>query len=403
MNDSANYAPCAKPLEIPPRTLLGPGPSDVAPRVLQAMGQPTVGHLDPSFVKIMDEVKEGLKSAFRTRNEMTFPVSAPGSAGMESCVVNLLEPGDTAIIGVNGVFGNRMAENARRAGAHVVLVESPWGRPVDPARIREALRANPGARAVGFVHAETSTGVCSDAQAIAAECHAHECLVIVDAVTSLGGIPLEVDGWGLDAVYSGSQKCLSCTPGLSPVSFSPRAMARIAARRSPVQSWFLDLSLVAGYWQDSEQGGGGRTYHHTAPVNAVYGLYESLRMLHEEGLEAAWARHQRVHEGLCVGLEALGLELAVPASCRLPQLNAVKIPEGVSDADVRGRLLAEYSIEIGAGLGPSRGEIWRVGLMGSSASPGNVVRFLGAMEQILDRSGAVHAADAFFDHARPAR
>ena len=365
------------------------------------MGQPTVGHLDPTFVKIMDEVKEGLKSAFRTRNEMTFPVSAPGSAGMESCVVNLLEPGDTAIVGINGVFGNRMAENARRAGATVIAVESPWGRPVDPARIREALRTNPGARAVGFVHAETSTGVCSDAQAIAAECHAHECLVIVDAVTSLGGIPLEVDGWGLDAVYSGSQKCLSCTPGLSPVSFSPRAMARLAARRSPVQSWFLDLSLVAGYWQDSEQGGGGRTYHHTAPVNAVYGLYESLRMLHEEGIEAAWARHQRVHEGLCAGLEALGLELAVPASCRLPQLNAVKIPEGVNDADVRGQLLAEYGIEIGAGLGALKGKIWRVGLMGSSAIPGNVLRFLAAMEEILDRSGAVRAAEAFFGRDAP--
>jgi alanine-glyoxylate transaminase / serine-glyoxylate transaminase / serine-pyruvate transaminase len=401
VNDSAIYAPCANPLEIPTRILLGPGPSDVAPRVLRAMGQPTIGHLDPVFVKIMDEVKEGLKSAFRTGNEMTFPVSAPGSAGMESCVVNLLEPGDTAIIGINGVFGNRMAENARRAGAKVVPVESPWGRPVDPARIREALQANPNARAVGFVHAETSTGVRSDAQAIAAECDDHGCLVIVDAVTSLAGIPLEIDAWGIDAVYSGSQKCLSCTPGLSPVSFSPRAMARIEARRHPVQSWFLDLSLVAGYWQGQDGGGGGRTYHHTAPVNAVYGLYESLRMLHEEGVEAAWARRQRMREGLCAGLDALGLELAVPAECRLPQLNAVMIPEGVNDADVRGRLLAEHGIEIGAGLGALKGKIWRVGLMGSSAVPGNVVRFLAAMEQTLDRSGAVRAAQAYFDRDGP--
>jgi len=385
---------------MPTRMLLGPGPSDIAPRVLTAMSQPAVGHLDPAFVAIMDQVKAGLRSAFRTSHEMTFPVSAPASAGMESCVVNLLEPGDTAVIGINGIFGERLAENARRAGAQVVEVKSSWGTPVEPARIREALRAHPEARVVGFVHAETSTGVCSDAKAIAAEARAHDCLVLVDAVTSLAGIPLETEGWGLDAVYSGSQKCLSCTPGLSPVTFSPRAMDRIAARTTPVQSWFLDVSLVAGYWQGDGAGSGLRSYHHTAPVNAIYGLYEALRMLHEEGLERSWARHREAHEGLRAGLDALGLSLAVPAEYRLPQLNAVSIPKDVDDVEVRTRLLNEFGIEIGAGLGPLRGEIWRVGLMGSSATRGNVVRFLEAMETILDRSGGARAADEFFERTR---
>lgn len=330
---------------------------------------------------------------------MTFPVSAPGSAGMEACVVNLLEPGDTALVAINGVFGARMAENARRAGAHVIELSFPWGTPVDPERVRTTLEEHPDVRVVGFVHAETSTGVCSDAQAIATVARAHECLVLVDAVTSLAGIPLETDAWGLDAVYSGSQKCLSCTPGLSPVTFSPRALARIEARRTPVQSWFLDVGLVAGYWQGQSQGTGARSYHHTAPVNAIYALYESLRMLHEEGLTRAWDRHRRMHEGLREGLEAMGLQLAVPATCRLPQLNAVSIPAGVDDAAIRGRLLEEFGIEIGAGLGPLRGEIWRVGLMGSSAVEGNVLRLLEALEILLARRGGAAAAAASFQAA----
>lgn len=365
----------------PQRLLLGPGPSTVPQRVLDALARPTLGHLDPAFVGLMDEIKLLLRHAFRTQNALTFPISAPGSAGMEACVVNLVEPGDRVVVCVNGVFGGRMRENVLRAGGVPIVVEDDFGQPVSVDKVEAALKANPGVKALGFVHAETSTGARSDAQALCALAAQHGALSIVDAVTSLAGIPLEVDAWGVDAIYSGSQKCLSCPPGLSPVSFSERAVAAVKARKTPVQSWFLDLSLVMNYWQ----GEGGRSYHHTAPVNMLYALHESLLMLAEEGLEAAWARHQANHLRLRAGLDALGLELLVPEAARLPQLNAIRIPEGVDDPGVRRALLNEHRIEIGAGLGPLAGKVWRIGLMGESSRPECVDRVLAALGQVLGR------------------
>jgi alanine-glyoxylate transaminase/serine-glyoxylate transaminase/serine-pyruvate transaminase len=365
---------------LPPlRTLMGPGPSDVHPRVLQAMSRRTVGHLDPAFVGMMDEVKSMLQSTLRTSNEMTMVVSAPGSAGMEAAIVNLVEPGDTVAVCVNGVFGSRMADIVGRAGGKAVLVEEEWGRAVDPNKLDDTLRANPGTKAAAFVHAETSTGALSDAKTLAEAARRHGCLVIADAVTSLGGVPLEVDGWGLDAVYSGSQKCLSCTPGLSPLTFSERAMEVVAGRKTKVQSWFLDLNLVRSYWG----GGKKRAYHHTAPVNALYGLHEALTILHEEGLENAWNRHEQNHQRLRRGLEGLGLEYLVPLGERIPHLNSVRVPEGVDEAAVRSRLLDDYDLEIGAGLGPLAGKIWRIGLMGYSSRPKNILFCLSALEEAL--------------------
>ncbi|MEO5373984.1 MAG: alanine--glyoxylate aminotransferase family protein [Alphaproteobacteria bacterium] len=364
---------------VPPRrVLLGPGPSDVHPRVLAAMGRPTIGHLDPAFVTMMDEVKALLRYAFQTTNELTLPVSGPGSAGMETCFVNLIEPGDRVVVCINGVFGGRMKENVERCGATAIVVENAWGEPVSPAAVEAALSANPGVKAVAFVHAETSTGVRSDAAELCAIARRHGALSIVDVVTALGGIPVLVDEWGADAVYGGSQKCLSCTPGLSPVTFGPRAVAALSARRGRGQSWFMDLTLVMGYW-----GGGKRTYHHTAPVNALYGLHESLAMLREEGLEAAWSRHAANHQALRTGLEAMGLRFLVAEPWRLPQLNAVVVPEGVDEAAVRGRLLNDFGIEIGAGLGSLAGRIWRVGLMGQSSTPKNVETVLGALKAVM--------------------
>jgi len=362
----------------PVRTLMGPGPSDVHPRVLAAMARPTIGHLDPAFVTMMDQVKAMLQYAFQTKNALTFPVSAPGSAGMETCFVNLVEPGDKVIVCQNGVFGGRMKENVERAGGKAVMVEDTWGTPVDPQKLQDALKSNPDAKIVAFVHAETSTGVQSDAKTLADIAHHHDCLTIVDAVTSLGGSPLKVDEWQLDAVYSGSQKCLSCTPGLSPVSFSERAAAKIRTRKSKVQSWFLDMSLVMGYWGD-----GKRTYHHTAPINPLYALHEALVLLKEEGIEQSWARHQAQHRALRAGIEAMGLSFLVKESARLPQLNAIKIPDGVDEAKVRATLLNEYGLEIGAGLGTLAGKIWRIGLMGHGASNKNVLYCLGALDQVL--------------------
>lgn len=353
----------------------------VSKRVLDALARPTLGHLDPAFVGLMDEIKLLLRHAFRTQNALTFPISAPGSAGMEACVVNLVEPGDRVIVCINGVFGGRLRENVVRAGGVPILVEDDFGQPVSLDKVEAALRANPGVKAVGFVHAETSTGAGSDAQALCAMAAEHGALSIVDAVTSLGGIPLEVDAWGIDAIYSGSQKCLSCPPGLSPVSFSERAVAAVRARRTPVQSWFLDLSLVMNYWQ----GDGARSYHHTAPVNMLYALHESLLILAEEGLEAAWARHRQNHVRLREGLDAWGLELPVPEAARLPQLNAIRIPDGVDDLGVRRALLSEHGIEIGAGLGPLAGKVWRIGLMGESSRPQCVDRVLAALKQVLGR------------------
>ena len=374
-------APLFPEFQPPRRLLLGPGPSDVPERVLRALARPTLGHLDPAFVGLMDEIKAQLRYAFRTDNPLTFPVSAPGSAGMEACIVNLIEPGDRVIVCVNGVFGGRMRENVLRAGAEAIVVEDAWGQPVSPDKVEAALRAHPGVKALGFVHAETSTGARSDAQTLCRLAREHGALCIVDAVTSLAGVPLEVDAWGIDAIYSGSQKCLSCPPGLSPVSFSERAVEAIRARRHPVQSWFLDLSLVMNYWQ----GEGARSYHHTAPVNMLYALHESLRMLAEEGLEASWARHAANHRRLREGLAELGLELLVPEVARLPQLNSVCIPEGVADAPLRRALLEKHGIEIGAGLGALAGKVWRIGLMGSSSRPENVDRVLAALKAELGR------------------
>jgi len=363
---------------------MGPGPSDVSPRVLEAMARPTLGHLDPVFVEFMDELKGLLQFALQTSNALTMPISGPGSVGMEACFVNLVEPGDTVIVCVNGVFGGRMKENIVRCGANAVVVEDEWGRAVNPAKVEQALKEHPDAKILAFVHAETSTGARSDAEALVALAHAHDCLAIVDAVTSLAGIPVSVDEWCVDAVYSGSQKCLSCTPGLSPVSFSPRAVDTIKGRKTPVQSWFMDTNLVMGYWGTSQK----RSYHHTAPINALYGLHEALVILEEEGLENAWARHQKHHLALRAGFEAMGLGLAVPEAERLPQLNVIRVPEGVDEARVRGRLLEEYQLEVGAGLGALAGKVWRIGLMGHSCNLKNVLLCVGAFETILASEGA---------------
>jgi len=373
-----------KSFHPPARTLMGPGPSDVNPRVLEAMSRPTIGHLDPAFVTMMDNMKEMLRYAFRSDYALTMPVSAPGSAGMETCFVNLVEPGDKVVVCQNGVFGGRMKENVERCGAVPVMVEDEWGKAVDANKVDETLKANPDARVLAFVHAETSTGAISDARTLAELARRHDCLTIADTVTSLGGSPLRVSEWGLDAVYSGTQKCLSCTPGLSPVTFSDRAVERLRNRGSKVQSWFLDLNLVLGYWG----GGGKRTYHHTAPVNALYGLHEALVVLEEEGIENAWQRHRDNHLALRAGIEAMGLSFVVDEADRLPQLNSVSIPDGIDDATVRGRLLNEYGLEIGAGLGPMAGRIWRIGLMGYASNQKNVLLCLGALDAVLADMGA---------------
>ncbi|MCP5131040.1 MAG: alanine--glyoxylate aminotransferase family protein [Pseudomonadales bacterium] len=368
----------------PLRTLMGPGPSDVSPRVLSALARPTIGHLDPLFVDLMDQIKTLLQYAFQTDNELTLPVSAPGSAGMEACFVNLVTPGDTVIVCQNGVFGGRMKENVERCGATAVMVEDNWGEPVGIDKVAAAFDRHPEAKLLAFVHAETSTGVRSDVAALCALAASHGALSIVDAVTSLGGIELLVDAWGADAVYSGTQKCLSCIPGISPVTFSPRAVELIRNRKHKVQSWFLDMQLIMGYWGGSAK----RAYHHTAPVNDLYALHEALLMLQEEGLEAAQQRHRRNHEGLVAGLEAMGLAMAVAPEYRLPQLNSVLIPEGVDDAAVRNALLREYDLEIGAGLGALAGKTWRIGLMGFASNERNVLYCLGALDAILARAGA---------------
>lgn len=365
---------------IPPhRTLMGPGPSDISPQVLQALSRPTVGHLDPLFIHMMDELKQLLKYAFQTENEFTIAVSAPGSAGMEACFVNLVEPGDKVIVCRNGVFGERMRENVIRAGGVAEVVDDEWGDPVSIDKVEQALKAHPDAKILAFVHAETSTGACSDAEALGKLAKQYGVLSIVDVVTSLGGVPLKVDEWQLDAVYSGSQKCLSCVPGLSPLTFSQAAIDKIQARTTPVQSWFLDQSLVLGYWA----GQGKRSYHHTAPVNSLYALHESLVMLQNEGLENAWQRHRDMHDKLKLGLEKLGFEFVVEEACRLPQLNAIYIPAGVDDAKVRTHLLDTYNLEIGAGLGALAGKAWRIGLMGYAARAENVALCLRALEESL--------------------
>ena len=365
---------------IPPkRILMGPGPSDVPQRVLDASARQTIGHLDPFFLTLMDEIKVMLQQAYKTDNALTMPVSAPGSSGMETCFVNLVEPGETVLVCINGVFGGRMKENVERCGATAIVVEDDWGAPVSLEKVEQVLNEHPQIKLVAFVHAETSTGASSDAQQITRLAHQHDAMVIVDAVTSLAGSPLEVDAWDIDAIYSGSQKCLSCLPGLSPVSFNDRAVEKIRNRKSKVQSWFMDLNLVMGYWGSD----GARSYHHTAPVNSLYALHESLLMLHEEGLENSWARHQKNHQLLKTGLAEMGIEFLVDEAYRLPQLNTVYIPEGVDDAAVRHNLLENYQLEIGAGIGALAGKVWRIGLMGYASREENVELCLRALKETI--------------------
>jgi alanine-glyoxylate transaminase/serine-glyoxylate transaminase/serine-pyruvate transaminase len=362
------------------RVLMGPGPSNVHPRVLQAMGQWTIGHLDPQFLALMDETMALLRMVFRTENPLTFPISATGSAGMEAAFVNMLEPGDRVVVGVNGVFGERMCDVAERCGAEVRRVEAPWGRALDPGDIAAAVRAT-SPKVVAVVHAETSTGVLQPLADIERVTHEAGALLLVDCVTSLGGVDLRIDDWKIDVAYSGTQKCLSCPPGLSPVTFSPRALEVFDRRTRKVQSWYLDISMIRRYWS------GERLYHHTAPINAVYGLNEALRLIAEEGLDNRIARHSRNAAALHAGLEAMGLSLFAEAGCRLPSLTTVRVPEGCDEAAIRKALLDEFDLEIGGGLGPVKGKAWRVGLMGETSSPRNVLYFLSSLERLLRRSG----------------
>jgi len=367
---------------IPTRILMGPGPSDVDERVLLAMARPLMGHLDPEFLEIMDATQAMLREVFGTRNRMTIPVSGTGSAGMEASIVNLVEPGDRVVVGVAGVFGQRLAEQARRNGAEVVTVETEWGTALDPEAIEAAL-VDADTRLVAVVHAETSTGVLQPLEGIAAAVREQGALLVVDAVTSLGCHPVGVDVTGIDVCYSGTQKCLSCPPGLAPVTFGDRALERIRDRSAPVRSWYLDMSLLEGYW-----GSGERAYHHTAPVSMIYGLHEALRIVVEEGSEARARRHRRNHLALVAGLDAMGIPMQVrDPERRLWSLNAAQVPDGVDEAAVRSWLLQRHGIEIGGGLGPLAGKVWRIGLMGTASTPSNVLLLLGALEGALHEQG----------------
>jgi alanine-glyoxylate transaminase/serine-glyoxylate transaminase/serine-pyruvate transaminase len=359
---------------------MGPGPSDTHPRVLEALAKGTVGHLDPYYLEIMNGLQEMLRGLFRTKNQMTFAVSGTGSAGMEATVVNLIEPGDSMVVCVNGVFGGRMLDVAERAGAKVIKVERPWGEVFTSDDLRPVLEKSKP-KVVGIVMAETSTGAWQPVPEISKIVHDAGAMLLVDTVTALGGVPVEVDAWNIDAIYSGTQKCLSCPPGLSPVSFSPRAMESILARKTKVQSWYLDASMLANYW------GQNRVYHHTGPINMTYALYEALRLIHEEGLENCHARHLRNHKALRAGLEAIGINYATKPEHTLPQLNAVLVPQGVDDVAIRAGLLNKFGIEIGAGLGAYKGKVWRIGLMGYGSRPANVLLFLSALEQLLAEQG----------------
>jgi alanine-glyoxylate transaminase/serine-glyoxylate transaminase/serine-pyruvate transaminase len=359
--------------EIPERILMGPGPSTVSHRVLSALGSPTLGHLDPRYIEIMDETCGLLREVFRTENAVTFPVSATGMAGMECVVTNLMEPGEQAIVGVKGVFGGRLMDVMGRAGVEVHALEKDWGTVFSGEEIAEAVAKHPEAKVVGIVHAETSTGAHQPLEEISKIVHDAGMLLVVDAVTSLAGHPVEVDGWGIDAIYSGTQKCLSCPPGLSPVSFSEAALAKMDARSTKVQSWYFDISMLRAYYT----GGGKRAYHHTAPVNMMYALREALKIVLEEGLEARFERHRLMHERLKSGLGEMGISYIPERS--LHTLNCVGIPEGVDDGAVRTKLLEEYSIEIGGGLGPFAGKAWRIGLMGHAATKANVDLLLAAL------------------------
>jgi alanine-glyoxylate transaminase / serine-glyoxylate transaminase / serine-pyruvate transaminase len=381
MNGSSMSDKFPKPVDPPRRVLMGPGPSDVAPQVLAALAAPTVGHLDPYFLKLMDEVQQMLREVFQTKNKLTLAVSGTGSAGMEACIVNLVEPGDKMLICVNGVFGGRMADVATRYGAEVMTIERPFGEVFTADEVQQAVKEFQP-KLVGIVHAETSTGALQPIEAISKAVHAAGALLVLDCVTSLGGLPVKIDDWQIDAAYSGTQKCLSCPPGLAPVTFSDRAVEVMETRDSKVASWYLDMSMVRNYWSDQS-----RAYHHTAPINMNYGLHQALRNVLDEGLENAFTRHQRNHLALRAGLEAMGLNYAVAEEYRLPMLNAVLIPNGVDDKAVRSRLLNEFGIEIGGGLGPMAGKTWRIGLMGEACTQRNVLLFLAALENCLHAAG----------------
>ncbi len=369
--------PTIPPLAPPSRILMGPGPSDVHPRVLRAMSTPLIGHLDPEFIRIMNETQKMLRFAFQTENKLTLAVSGTGSAGMEACVANLIEPGDTMIVGVNGVFGQRMVDVAQRCGANVTQLDQPWGRVFEPDQIADAIKKiRP--KVLGIVHAETSTGAWQPMEHLGQICHDAGTLLLMDCVTSLAGVPVTLDAWGVDAAYSGTQKCLSCPPGLSPASFSPRALETIHARKSKVQSWYLDMSMVERYWGDE------RFYHHTAPISMNYALHEALRIVCEEGLQPRFDRHAQHHRALKAGLSAVGLSLLTDPNHQLPQLNVVQIPTGADDLAIRKRLLADYNIEIGGGLGDFKGKAWRIGLMGHTSQRNNVLLVLAALCESLN-------------------
>lgn len=383
------------------RILLGPGPSNVSPRVLRAMGAPVLGHLDPDYLALMEDIKKLLRMVFQTGNEITFPVSGTGSAGMESALASLLEEGDEAVVGVNGVFGTRAADCAERLGAKVHRVEAEWGRIVEPAQVEAALKSCTRPKLVAVVHAETSTGVLQPVEEIARMAHKHGALMVLDAVTSLGCIPVAIDEWQIDACYSCTQKGISAPPGLAPLTLSERAMTAIGNRKTKCRSWYLDVSMISQYW------GAERTYHHTAPISMNYALYEALRIVTEEGLEARWRRHRQNAAALQAGLHAIGLKFVAQEGHRLPQLSAVQAPAGIDEASIRTGLLRTYNMEIGAGLGPFKGKVWRIGMMGESSRRENVVLVLNALEQLLSAAGveiargrALAAADAVY--AQPA-
>ena len=374
------------------RVLMGPGPSDVPPRVLQALSAPCIGHLDPAFLAIMNETQELLRYLFQTENELTIAVSGTGSAGMESCFVNLVEPGDEVAVCVNGVFGTRMCDIVGRLGGNLIRVDAPWGKTIDPNAVQQAVKGK-SPKVLAIVHAETSTGVCQPLDEIKTIASDAGALFLVDMVTSLGGMEVAVDKMGIDAAYSGTQKCISCPPGLSPISFSPAAMEVLKNRKNPVASWYLDMGMVSSYW------GNERKYHHTAPVNMNYALREALRLIAEEGLETRFARHLLNHKALVAGVEAMGLSMLVAEGERLPMLNTVRIPDGADDLKVRKALLNDYGMEIGGGLGDLAGKVWRVGLMGHTSRRRNVVLFLSALETILKTQGAKIALGKALDAA----